>query len=213
MALIIFDYDGVLADTMDDLILFGQQACDSLGVKHHVTKENITTLEVMSFATYGKACEVPEPSVDKFVNICLGLFAEKKIPPAMFSGLSEVIRQLSLRNKLAVVSTNSTQNIHAFLANHGLNGYIHAVYGIDSPGSKAEKISLARNQLLTDPSQESTYMVGDSLSDILAAKEASVTSIAVSWGHQDLDILLRGSPNYVVSSPQDLFEVVGYEEH
>ncbi len=55
-------------------------------------------------------------------------------------------------------------------------------------------------------------MIGDSLSDILAAKEASVTSVAVTWGHQGLDILLRGNPNYVVSSPQDLSELIDSED-
>ena len=37
MALILFDYDGVLADTLGDMILFAQQVCDELGVDHIVT--------------------------------------------------------------------------------------------------------------------------------------------------------------------------------
>jgi phosphoglycolate phosphatase-like HAD superfamily hydrolase len=51
-------------------------------------------------------------------------------------------------------------------------------------------------------------MVGDSLSDIYAAKEATATSIAVTWGHQSLEYLLRGKPDYVVAYPQDLIEVI-----
>jgi phosphoglycolate phosphatase len=51
-------------------------------------------------------------------------------------------------------------------------------------------------------------MVGDSLSDVLAAKEASATSIAVTWGHQSVEILLRGNPDYVVSSPDHLIAIV-----
>ncbi len=51
-------------------------------------------------------------------------------------------------------------------------------------------------------------MVGDSLSDVLAAKEASVTSIAVTWGHQSLENLLRAKPDFVVSSPQDLIQII-----
>jgi phosphoglycolate phosphatase-like HAD superfamily hydrolase len=55
---------------------------------------------------------------------------------------------------------------------------------------------------------EAVFMVGDSLSDVRAAKEASVTSIAVTWGHQSLENLLRGKPDFVVSSPEGLVEVV-----
>lgn len=208
MTLIIFDYDGVLADTLDDLILFGQEACNQLGVKHLVTKDDLNNLEVMSFASYGRACEVPEHLVDEFVKICLNFFAEKKSPPDTFADLSNVVRYLSLNHKIAIVTTNSSQNVKAFLVEHGLDGLIHAVFGVDTPGSKAQKISMARNRLFEDRKQGSVFMVGDSLSDVLAAKEASATSIVVTWGHQSLENLLRGNPDYVVSTPHDLIKVV-----
>ena len=107
-----------------------------------------------------------------------------------------------------MVTTNSSQNVNAFLVKHGLDGFIHAVYGVDSTGSKAQKIGLARNWLLDNRKQETVFMVGDALSDLLAAKEASVSSIAVTWGHQSLENLLRGNPDYVVSSPNDLIDVI-----
>lgn len=208
MALIIFDYDGVLADTLDDLLQFGQEACNILGVNHLVTKDDLNNLEVMSFASYGQGCEVPEHLVDEFVRICLSLFAEKKSPPDIFTGLRSVVTYLSVNHRIAIVTTNSSQNVNAFLVRHGLDGLIHAVYGVDSPGSKARKISIARKRLLENRAQESVFMVGDSLSDVLAAREASVTSIAVTWGHQSLENLLRGNPDYVVNSPHDLIEVI-----
>ncbi len=208
MALILFDYDGVLADTLDDLLKFGQEACNKLGVMHVTTKEDLSSLEVMSFTSYGRACEVPEHLVDEFVRICLNLFAEKQSPPAIFAGLDDVLKYLAVNHAMAVVTTNSSPNVHAFLVKHGLNDFIQAVYGVDSPGSKAQKISMARNQLLEKGKMDAVFMVGDSLSDMLAAKEASVTSIAVTWGHQSLEHLLRGQPDYVINSPHDLIEVI-----
>lgn len=207
MALIIFDYDGVLADTLDDLIQFGQEACNQLGINHLVTKDDLSNLEVMSFATFGRACEVPEHLVDEFVNISLSLFAEKQSPPAIFDGLSEVIQYFSTKQKLAIVTTNSSQNVYAFLAYHGIDNHIHAVYGVDTPGSKAQKISMARERFTNH--KEAVFMIGDALSDIHAAKEASVTSIAVTWGHQSLETLQRGEPDFVVHSPRELIEVIG----
>ena len=208
MALIIFDYDGVLADTLDDLLRFGQEACNKLGVKHLVTKDDLNNLEVMSFATYGRACEVPEHLVDEFVKICLDSIAEKKSPSAIFTGLGDVVRYLAAYHMLAIVTTNSSQNVNDFLLEHGLDGLIDAVYGVDSPGSKAQKIAMARNELLENGKQVSVFMVGDSLSDVLAAREASVTSVVVTWGHQKLENLLRGNPDYVIRSPHELIEVV-----
>jgi phosphoglycolate phosphatase-like HAD superfamily hydrolase len=208
MALIIFDFDGVLADTLNDLIQFGQEVCDELGIKHAVRKEDLSNLEIMSFASFGRACEVPEHLVDEFVQRCLKRFAERKSPPAIFNGLSTIVKNLAINNTLAIITTNSSQNVHAFLIEHGLDECIHAVYGVDIPGSKAQKISIARNKFFADPKQEAVFMIGDSLSDIRAAKEASVTSIAVTWGHQSLEYLLRGDPDYVVNFPHELIEII-----
>ena len=208
MALIIFDFDGVLADTLDDLIQFGQEVCDELGVKHVVRKADLSNLEIMSFASFGRACEVPEHLVDEFVQSCLKRFAEKKSPPAIFNELRTIVRNLSINHTIAIITTNSSQNVQAFLVEHGIDECVHAVYGVDSPGSKAQKISMAQNQFSADSKRESAFMIGDSLSDIRAAKEASVTSIAVTWGHQSLEYLLRGDPDYVVNFPHDLIEII-----
>ena len=208
MALIIFDFDGVLADTLNDLVQFGQDVCDELGIKHVVKKDDLSNLEIMSFASFGRACEVPEPLVDEFVQRCLKRFAEKKSPPAIFNGLRNIIRHLAINNTIAIITTNSSQNVNAFLIEHGLDEYVHAVYGVDIPGSKAQKIAIARNQFSADVKPEPVFMIGDSLSDILAAKEASATSVAVTWGHQSLERLLRGDPDYLVRFPQDLIEII-----
>jgi phosphoglycolate phosphatase len=208
MALIIFDFDGVLADTLNDLIQFGQEVCDELGISHVVKKDDLSNLEIMSFATFGRACEIPEQLIDEFVRRCLKRFADKKSPPAIFHGMSAIVKKLAIHNTIAIITTNSSQNVKAFLIEHGLDKYIHAVYGIDIPGSKAQKISIVRKQFSADTKRESVILVGDSLSDMRAAKEASVTSIAVTWGHQNLEHLQRGYPDHVVRFPQDLIEVI-----
>lgn len=208
MALIIFDFDGVLADTLDDLIRFGQEVCDELGINHVVGKADLSRLAIMSFTSFGRACEVPEHLVDEFVQGCLKRFAEKKTPPAIFNGLGTIVRDLAVNNTLAIITTNSSQNVNAFLIEHGLNDCIQAVYGVDTPGSKAQKISIARNQFSAGAKRWSVFLIGDSLSDIQAAKEASVTSVAVTWGHQGLEQLLRGDPDYVVRFPRDLIEII-----
>ena len=207
MALVILDYDGMLADTLDGLISSGQEACNRLGVIHLVTKEDISNLEIMSFPTYGRACEVPEHLIGEFVEICLNILAENESPPAIFPGLREVVEHFSTQNhKLAIVTTNSSQNVHAFLTRHGLDSLVHAVYSADMPGSKAQKISLARECFAVNG--ESVFMIGDALSDVRAAKEAGVTSIAVTWGHQSVETLGRGEPDFVVDNPRELIDII-----
>jgi len=206
MSLIIFDFDGVLADTLGDLLQFGQQACDALGVEHVATQADLDALEVMSFAAYGLQMGVPESLVDEFVRMCIDKFNRKEIPAAMFDGLGEVVRQLSVDNVLAVVTGNDSRAVQAFLAAHGLEAHVRAVFGLDAPGSKVEKIARARE--LFAAVGETVWMVGDSASDIRAAQEAGVVSIAVSWGRQGADRLTRAGPDHLVHAPGELLALI-----
>jgi phosphoglycolate phosphatase len=206
MALVLFDFDGVLADTFADILRFAQEACDELGVKHKVVHPDLSELGVMSFATFGRACKIPEDLVDEFVRKCTGKFAAKESPPAIFDGLGEVVRKLAESHLLAVVSGNTQGNIRAFLKEHGLESCVRAVYGIEMPGSKVEKILMAKSQFAADG--EVVFMVGDSLSDVRAAREAGVRSIAVSWGHQSVGRLVEEVPDHVVRLPTELIELI-----
>jgi phosphoglycolate phosphatase len=204
MTLILFDFDGVLADTLDDLLQFGQEACNELGVNHIVVREDLSTLEAMSFDNLGRQVKVPEPLIEEFVRKCLAKVAGKESPPAIFAGLADIVRDLSVRHVLGIVTTNSTQNVIAFLIEHGLEDCIRAIYGVDLPGSKAEKISQARDQFAAG---EEVFMIGDSASDMHAASEATAKSIGVSWGHQSVDMLIRAKADYIVYSPKALREM------
>ena len=205
MTVILFDFDGVLADTLDDLLKFSQEICDELGVKHHVVKEDVSTLAAMSFANLGRKVEVPEPLIEEFVRRSLEKVANKKSPARIFEDLTEVVRDLSTRHVLGIVTTNSSQNVKAFLVEHGLEDCIRAIYGVDLPGTKAEKISQARSQFAA--AGEAVFMIGDSASDIRSASEASARSIAVSWGHQSIEMLVRAGADYIVNSPEELLEI------
>lgn len=205
MSLILFDFDGVLADTLADMLRFAQQVCDELHVKHTVSETDLSELEVMSFAMLGRACGTPESRVDEFVRRCTEKFAMRKSPPTIFPGLADVVRLLARKHVLGVVTGNTEGNVQAFLQEHGLEDCFHAVYGLDTPGSKVEKILMAKSACVADDGM--AYMVGDSLSDIRAAKEADVQSIAVSWGHQSVEKLMAAVPDHVVRSPAELIEI------
>ena len=120
MKLLLFDFDGVLADTFANMLWFAQEACDELGVEHTVVPSDISSLEVMSFAIFGRTCGVPEELVGEFVSKCTRKFAEKPKPPLIFEGMQKVIRELARENILVIVTGNTTENVNTFLAHHGL---------------------------------------------------------------------------------------------
>ena len=206
MALILFDFDGVLADTLGDLLQFGQEACDELGIVHTATQDDLNSLEIMSFATYGRQLGVPENLVDEFVSRCMTKFVQKPNPPKIFDGMTQVVEQLSALHTIGIVTGNATLAVENFLIENGIRKCISVIFALDQPGSKSEKILKAINQLSAD--MEDVYYVGDSVSDIHAARVVFVKSIAVSWGHQSVGKLVNAEPGYIVHSPLELLKVI-----
>ena len=93
----------------------------------------------------------------------------------------------------------------ASLQDFGLGGAISMVRGGESGRSKAESISAVRSSYAAVPGE--TAMVGDAVSDIRAGKEAGVRTVAVSWGFQDRELLLREAPDILIEDPEELLTV------
>ena len=206
MAIILFDFDGVLADTLDDLLNFAREVCKQLGLQRHPTPAALDALETMSFTDYGRQLKVPAQQLDEFVNLCLQMFNQKPHPPKIFDGMEQVVAEAAKRNTLAILTGNTTPTVEAFLKQHNLQEHIKLIIGVEHKVSRPEKIGLALKEL--SQKAESTYMVGDALSDIRAARESGIHSIAVSWGHQSPVRLSTAKPDYLVRSPQELLELL-----
>ena len=206
MAIVLFDFDGVLADTLDDLLNFAREACTQLGFPRNPTPADLDALETMSFVDYGRQLKLPEGYIDEFVSLCLQIFNRRPRPPKIFDGMEQVITETAKRNKIAIVTGNTTPTVEAFLEEYGLSEYVSILIGVEQKGSKPEKIRRALNEL--SQTTETAYMVGDSLSDIRAAKEAGIQSIAASWGHQSPSQLKKAAPDYLVASPKELLDLL-----
>ena len=205
MALILFDFDGVLADTLDDMLNFAQEVCIELGVNRIPTPADLDTLETMSFVEYGRQLGVPPALANEFANRCLKRFIERSQPPKIFMGMAQVVGKLSAHHTIAIVTGNTTRAVENFLIENDIRQCISAIFAVDQPGSKVYKILKAKNQLAT--AKDNVYYVGDAVSDIHAARQASVKSVAVGWGHQSLSKLAKAEPDHVVHSPQEIIAV------
>jgi phosphoglycolate phosphatase len=202
MAIILFDFDGVLADTLDDLLNFAREVCAQLGFPRNPTPADLDVLETMSFVDYGRQLKLPPQYIDAFVSQCLQMFNQRLRPPEMFEGMGQAIAEAAKSNILAIVTGNTTPTVDGFLKENHLRKYIQLIIGVEQKGSRPEKIRLALREL--GQGEEAAYMVGDAVSDIRAARETSIKSIAVGWGHQSPARLMTANPDYLVDSPQEL---------
>jgi phosphoglycolate phosphatase len=206
MAIILFDFDGVLANTLDDLLNFAREVCAQLGFPRDPTPADLDVLETMSFVDYGRQLKLPPQYIEAFVNQCLQMFNQRSHPPEIFEGMGQVIIEAAKDNTIAIVTGNTTPTVEGFLKENNLGEHIKLVIGVEQKGSRPEKIKRALRGL--GQGEEFAYMVGDAVSDIRAAREASIKSIAIGWGHQSPARLMTASPDYLVNSPQELLELM-----
>ena len=206
MAIILFDFDGVLADTLADLLNFGRIACEQLGLPRTPTPADLDVLENMSFIDYGRQLNLPEQLINEFVSLCLEMFHQRTQSPKIFDGMAQVVEQAAIHNQIGIITGNTTRTVKNFLEENELQKYIKLIIGVEQPGSKPEKIERAL-EIFAQPG-DIACIIGDSVSDIHAAKQASIKSIAVSWGHQSLSKLKAANPDYLVKSPQELQQIL-----
>lgn len=202
---IIFDFDGVLADTLDDMLCYAKQVCEQLGHACQPTQQDLDALDHMSFDELGRQLGVPEEKIGEFTRRNLQLFSSSQRPPRIFDGMREVVARLAQTHKLGIVTGNTSEAVWNFLHLYGLAEHIQVVLDADAAGTRSEKISRAAASL--GQAGGLVYVIGDAVSDVRAARQAGALSVAVTWGHQSRAKLEGAGPDYVVGSPKELLQL------
>jgi len=201
--LVIFDYDGVLADTAEAVLALSRSISAQLSHPRHPTRADLAALEPMSFAELARQMELPQRLQPGFTAALLEALTERDPPAPLVAGMGELIRDLHEAGvHQAVVSGSPQRLLDRFLRHHDLQRTMARVYGLDAPGSKAQKILRAAGALDVLPAE--CCMVGDASSDMRAAQEAGVLAVGVTWGNQDRPRLLAAGADQVADRPQAL---------
>jgi HAD superfamily hydrolase (TIGR01549 family) len=202
---IIFDFDGVLADTRELMLRNAEQACAELGHPCQATAADLEALDAMNFPELGRRLGLPEAQVEEFTRRTVELFNLAQDPPEIFPGMAEALARLSALGRIAVLTGNGARVVRKFLAHHGLADVVEHVLTQEDPGTRAEKIARLTRELGVADSR--VYMIGDSVSDIRAARQAGVFSVAVTWGHQSKAKLSSLGPDLLVEAPHELINI------
>ncbi|MGB9673654.1 MAG: HAD family hydrolase [Anaerolineales bacterium] len=204
--IVVFDFDGVLGDTLEDMLKFSDVVSAELGIPHHTTLQDLEVLQPMSFANLGRRIGFSEEIIPIYVQKMIALFESSPIPCPIFPGISEVVEKLKNNSVMAIVSGNTRKVIERFLEYYHLDEAFSKIYGVDQPGNKAQKISQFIEEV--NLPKLPAIMIGDASSDIEAAHQVGIIGIAVGWGHQPVQKLLMAQPDYFVSTPQELLETL-----
>jgi len=200
--IIIFDFDGVLADSLAPMLGYAEQVCRELGIAYTPTKADLEALEHMEFSEFGRQLGVPEDQIATFVSRNFELFTQREESLRITPGVDTVVRGLSKICSLVIITGNSCGVVEKFLTAYGLRNLFQNILCAEHEGNRLEKILKIKTQ--SSASEGEIYMIGDAVSDIRAARKAGVKSIAVSWGHQSKHKLTGEAPDLIIDEPEDL---------
>ncbi len=202
--LLLFDFDGTIADTFLHIVNIGNRLADEFKF-NPIRPQDIEPLKNNSVEETIKYLKVP---VLKVPSILLRARQElhkeiKQVQP--IKHLPETLQELREAGyELGIITTNSAKNVSEFLRHHNLD-----VFDFISSTSKVFGKSQSLKRLIRQKQRDlsDVFYVGDEIRDILAAQKTGIAMIAVGWGFNSKDALARHNPDYLIHSPQDLLDV------
>ena len=201
--LFLFDFDGVLSDSLDLYAEAVKRCLERIGTPIVKTREDYLVLFEGNFY---------ESMAARGVDLAAFAQAAKEIMPGIdydamrpFDGLLPVLESLKKDHLLAVISSNGSRTIRRMLERFGFDPYFEEILGSDFLVSKKEKIDHALAKYGIPP--ERTFYIGDTTGDIVEARAAGVRTVAVTWGWHSRERLVAAHPDFLVETPEGLLTV------
>ena len=207
MTVLIFDFDGTIADTLDTIVTITNRLAAHYNYPQ-TTPERLKYLRTLSTGELLAQSHVPLFQVPFLMRRVRRELRHNLETIQTFQHLSEVLLELAGDgHTIMIASSNAPSTINLFLNRHGLSDVFSDVYGNIGLLGKARSLRriMRRHRLI---SEEILY-VGDETRDIEAARCQGLAVAAVSWGFSDRTALEAQGPTFLVDTPEELYQVVG----
>lgn len=209
---VIFDMDGTLLDTLEDLADAVNAALASCGYPQRSLEE------VRSFVGNGVgrliADAVPEKTGEKELELCLAAFKEHyalhwQDKTAPYEGVLPLLKELKNRQIRTAVISNKYEAAVLQLCRDYFPGSFDTARGEREgvPRKPEPDAVYAILEELGVPKQQAVY-VGDSEVDMATARNAGLISVGVTWGFRDKHLLKERGADYIIDRPEDLLRVI-----
>lgn len=209
---IIFDLDGTLLNTLEDLKDSTNFALNEFGCP----QRNIE--EVRQFVGNGvrKLIEraIPNGTDNPNCDACLKTFkshyAENMYnKTAPYNGIIEMLKELRANNiKVAVVSNKFDAAVKELCKKYFGNLIQIAIGESENVRKKPAPDSVLKAIKELNSSVENCIYAGDSDVDVQTAKNTGIDCIGVTWGFRDRELLKSEGAKYIVDNPSEIVTII-----
>ncbi|MFA5959932.1 MAG: HAD hydrolase-like protein [Tatlockia sp.] len=203
---LLFDFDGTLADSfcvaMQKLILLA----DEFNF-HKINPTEIEQLKQLTSRELIKFLKIPLYKLPGVLHQARESIRNEIPTLSIFNDLPEVLTELHhLGCCLGIVTSNSSENVSLWLKRHQIQHLFDFIHAESSYFGKKQILK----KIIKSHKMESyhTFYIGDETRDVEAAQKCNINAIAVSWGFNSEETLVRSKPNYVAKTPKDILTIL-----
>ena len=204
---LLFDLDGTLLDTLEDLRDATNAALDHFGCPRR------SLAEIRSFVGNGARNQIrlslpggaDDPDLDEVLEWYKAYYAAHcQIKTAPYPGIAEMLEGLKGEWPMAIVSNKPDVAVKALCAEHFPGLYAQGE-AADCPRKPAPDMVF---QAMKAIGVEQCIYIGDSEVDIRTARNAGVPCISVLWGFRDRDVLEEAGGQVFCADPADFSAIL-----
>lgn len=207
MKLTVFDLDGTLLDTLQDLTDSVNYAMDELGLKRYSNEQ----VRMMIGNGVAKLMEraVAKQSHSELKDEALRLqrlyyFAHADDHTTPYVGINDMLHSLQHNGCAIAVHTNKDEQAARNLCEKHFGTLVDYVCGTTDSVTKPNPLKIKQLMSELQVEADDTLYCGDSDVDVATAKNLGVRCVSVLWGFRDCEFLKSHGAEYFARSPQDV---------
>jgi phosphatidylglycerol:prolipoprotein diacylglycerol transferase len=215
---ILFDADGTLIDSENDVFLCFNHTLKT-NLDFEISFEKFKTLAGMTMENMFKEV-IPEGK--KHLNIVMTEKYRKYYvdenhvfdTTTIFEGVTETLKDLKEQGFLMAIVSSKAQRVLDYMIEHFKFTEFDLVVGSGAGSFKHKPDPEILNYTLDkfNASPKDAVMIGDAGTDILAGKNANMDTIAVTYGFDVKENLVKCNPTFVIDKFSELTKIIKYRK-
>lgn len=208
---VLFDFDGTIMDTNSVILQSWQHTFRTVEGKERTEDEIISTFGEPLYITMKKL--LPQIEVEEGVEIYRSFHYDNFTELiSIFPGILELLEELKVRGyKTGIVTSRLRHTTEIGLKKYDMEQYFDVIVtcnDTDKHKPDPEPVYIALERLDSKPDE--AVMVGDSMFDILCAKNAGVKAALVSWALavSEEERCGENAPDYIIERAEDLLNIL-----
>lgn len=208
----LFDFDGTIADTGRGIFNGVYKVIETMGIDPPPQEKLRYFIGPPLHDSFRTVFGLDEEQCLAAVAIYREYYSARGIfELTIYDGMEELLRKLKARGvKLGISSSKPEVFLKRIVEHFGLTELFDVVAGSDINYIHSDKSLIIRRatETMRLPEDARVLMVGDRCFDINGAKKAGVYSAGVLFGYGSRQEFEEAGADYIVESPDELFEIV-----